>query len=151
MEVSRWLYIIAFALLVGCSKPAAPPADISAAVAVVGYLAGPRYIGISMYSSTAETGTPSEFVSYLFSSMGAAERPLAYGPEETEGGRRGGPPAWPEGVGFYAINPDPRGGKQVVIIPDDSRGLIVAEGYVNPAEQPLLRREFEMTKPVMKR
>lgn len=151
MQARRWLNMLLLALVAGCSNSSAPPADLSAAVAVVGYLAGPRYIGISMYSATAETGTPSEFVSYLFSTMGAAERPESYRPGEKGEGQRGGPPGWPEGVGFYPLKPNPRGGKQVVIFPDDARGMIIAEGYADPAGKPLLRREFEMAKPVKRR
>ena len=90
MQARRWLNMLLLSLVAGCSNPSAPPADLSAAVAVVGYLVGPRYIGISMYSATAETGTPSEFVSYLFSTMGAAERPESYRPDEKGEGRRGG-------------------------------------------------------------
>lgn len=154
MQVRRWLNMLVLALVAGCSSSSAPPADVSAAVAVVGYLAGPRYINVSMYSATAETGTPSEFVSYLFSTMGAAERPESYRPDEkggAGGAQRGGSPGWPEGVGFYPLKPNPLGGKQVVIFPDDARGMIIAEGYADPAGKPLLRREFEMAKPVKRR
>jgi hypothetical protein len=143
--------MLLLALVAGCSGSSAPPADVSAAVAVVGYFAGPRYINVSMYSATAETGTPSELVSYLFSTMGAAERPETYRMDEKDSAHRGGPPGWPEGVGFYPLKPNPRGGKQVVIFPDDARGMIIAEGYVNPAEKPVLRSEFEMAKPVKRR
>ena len=151
MQVRRWLNMLLLALAAGCSSSSVPPPDLSAAVAVAGYLAGPRYINVSMYSATAETGTPSEFVSYLFSTMGAAERPESYRSDEKDGAQRGGPPGWPEGVGFYPLKPNPRGGKQVVIFPDDARGMIIAEGYVDPAGKPLLRREFEMAKPVKRR
>ena len=137
-----------FVLMAACSGSSEPPPDLVAAVAVVGYLASPRYIEISMYSATAETGTPSEFVSYLFSDMGASERSEPARPEESGGnGKRGGPPSWPAGIGFYALKPDFRGGRQVVVVPDDARRIIVAEGYVNPAGKPVLRREFAMARP----
>ena len=150
-EYWNLLWYSMISVVAGCSGPPAPPEDLSAAVAVVGYLAGSRYINVSMYSATAETGAPSEFVSYLFSSMGAAERPSSYGPQDAVKGRSGGPPSWPDGVGFYALKPDPAGGKQVVVSPDDSRGIIIAEGYADPTGKPLLRREFVMAKPVKQR
>lgn len=137
MQTRRWLNMFFLALVAGCSNSSAPPADLSAAVAVVGYLAGPRHVGVSMYSATAETGTPSEFVSYLFSTMGAAERPESYRLDEKDEGQRGGPLGWPEGVGFYPLKPEPRGGKQVVIFPDDARGMTIAEGYADPAGKAL--------------
>lgn len=136
--------MIAVLLAAACSKPPAPPADLEQAVAVVGYLASSRYINRSMYSATFETGTPSEFISYLFSSMGAAERPE---PSSTRQPGASGPPTWPDEIGFHALTPRPGGGKQVVVVPDDARGLIIAEGYVDPAAKPVIRREFAMAKP----
>jgi hypothetical protein len=135
------------AALAACSKPAAPPRELADAVAVVGYLASPRFVNVSAYSATAETGAPSEFVSYLFSDLGAAELPEPARPGEPQGAGRGGPPAWPEGVALRPHRPDPRLGKQVVIVPDDARGLVVAEGYLDGNGAPLLRREFELAKP----
>ena len=151
MKTRKWLKVLLLALLAGCSGSSEPPADLSAAVAVVGYLAGPRYIGISMYSATAETGTPEEFVSYLFSTMGAAERPESSGPGEKGSSNTGGPPSWPANVGFYPLKPNPRGGKQVVVVPDDARGMLIAEAYEDPAGKPVLRREFAMAKPLKRR
>jgi hypothetical protein len=127
-----------------CSRPEPPPADLSQAVAVVGYLASSSYINRSMYSATFETGKPSEFVSYLFSSLGAAERPE---PTSSRVPGSSGPPSWPDDIGFYAMKPRAGGGKQVVITPDDARGILVAEGYVDPAAKPVLRREFTMATP----
>ena len=148
MRPQRLVTATLFALAVACSGSSEPPPDLVAAAAVVGYLASPRYIEISMYSATVETGTPSEFVSYLFSDMGASERPEPARPEESGGdGKRGGPPSWPAGIGYYPHKPDFRGGRQVVVVLDDARRIIVAEGYVDPAGKPVLRREFAMARP----
>jgi len=144
---TRLLAAFILALLAACSKSAAPPKDLADAVAVVGYLASPRFVNVSAYSATAEKGTPSEFVSYLFSDLGAAELPEPARPGEPQGGGRGGPPSWPEGIALRPHRPDPRLGKQVVIVPDDARGLVVAEGYLDGKGAPLLRREFELAKP----
>jgi hypothetical protein len=99
MNAGKALAVFLCVVFPACSgppEPPAPPADLSHAVAVVGYLASSRYINVSMYSATAETGAPSEFISYLFSSMGAAERPPSARDEEAGGGgQRGGPPSWP--------------------------------------------------------
>ncbi len=135
------------AALAACSKPAAPPKELADAVAVVGYLASPRFVNVSAYSATAQKGTPSEFVSYLFSDLGAAELPEPARPGEPQGAGRGGPPAWPDGVALRPHRPDPRLGRQVVIVPDDARGLVIAEGYADPKAAPVIRREFELAKP----
>ncbi len=136
--------LITLLLSAACSRPASAPADLEQAVAVVGYLSSSRYINRSMYSATFETGTPSELISFLFSTMGAAERP-----EPTSSRQPGssGPPTWPDDIGFHALTPRAGGGKQVVVLPDDARGIIIAEGYVDPAAKPVIRREFVMAKP----
>ena len=105
------------ALLAACSKPAEPPRDLASAVAVVGYLASPRFVNMSAWSSVAEKGTPSEFVSYLFSDIGAAELPEPVRPGDPAGSGRGGPPGWPEGIALRSMRPDPRAGKQVGVSP----------------------------------
>lgn len=145
--------ILAATLLSACGKGTAPAAapDLERAVGVVGYLASSRYVDRSMYSATAEKGTPSEFVEYLFSSMGAAERPESAPMAEIQQAGRGGPPLWPEGVAFRALSPDPRAGRQVVIVPDDARGMVIAEAYAKAGEKPALRREFTLAKPSKKR
>ena len=135
-----------------CGKGAPPPAaDLQSAVGVVGYLASSRYVSRSMYSATAETGQPSEFVDFLFSSMGAAERPESAPMSEISQPGRGGPPLWPEGVAFRALAPDARAGRQVVIRPDDARGLVIAEAYARPGDKPVLQREFTLAKPAKRR
>ena len=140
-----------FAILAACSRPAEPPKDLANAVAVVGYLASPRFVNVSAYSATAEKGTPSEFVSYLFSDLGAAELPEPARPGDPAGAGRGGPPTWPEGIAIRPLRPDARAGMQVVIVPDDARGMIIAEGYADPSGAPVLRREFELARPRRKR
>ena len=139
--------------LAACGKTPAPAAapDLERAVGVVGYLASSRYVERSMYSATAEKGTPSEFVEFLFSSMGAAERPESAPMSEIQQGGRGGPPLWPDGVAFRALAPDPRAGRQVVIVPDDARGVVIAEAFAKAGEKPVLRREFTLAKPAKRR
>ena len=145
--------VAAFAVLVAaCGKGAPPPAaDLERAVAVVGYLASSRNVNRSMYAATAESGQPTEFVEFLFSSMGAAERPESAPMSEIAQPGRGGPPLWPEGVAFRATAPDARAGRQVVIRPDDARGMVIAEAYAKPGDKPVLRREFALAKPAKRR
>ena len=61
------------------------------------------------------------------------------------------PPLWPEGVSFRALAPDPRAGRQVAILPDDARGMVIAEAYAKPGDKPVLRREFTLAKPAKRR
>ena len=149
----RILAIVSVVVLAAACGRSAPPSapDLESAIGVVGYLASPRYVNRSMYSATAESGTPSEFVEFLFSSMGAAERPESAPISEIAQPGRGGPPLWPEGVAFRAMAPDARAGRQVVIRPDDARGMVIAEAYAKPGEKPVLQREFSLAKPVKRR
>jgi hypothetical protein len=78
--------------------------------------------------------------------MGAAERPDV-AKTQSRGGSRGGPPTWPEGVDFYAHRPNSRSSKQVIVIPDDARGIVVAEAYASGSSKPLIRKEFTLAKP----
>jgi hypothetical protein len=148
MEIRVLAGVLLPALLAACGgKPAEPPRDLARAVAVVGYLASPRFVNASAWSSVAEKGTPSEFASYLFSDLGAAELPETARAGEPGGAGRGGPPSWPEGVALRPVRPDPGPGRQVVIVPDDARNRIVAEGYLDPRSPPVVRREFELARP----
>lgn len=139
--------VVALALVAACSRSSEPPRDIAQAVAVVGYLASEKFVNLPSYSATGEDTTPSEFVSYLFSDPGAAELLEPARPGEPGGAGRGGPPSWPQGVALRPMRPDRREGRQVVVIPDDSRNVVVVEGYLSAMTPPVVRREFVLAKP----
>jgi hypothetical protein len=147
MRSGAFFTVAALAFVAACSRSSEPPRDIAQAVAVVGYLASEKFVNRSSYSATAEDASPTEFVSYLFSDLGAAELPEPARPGEPGGAGRGGPPSWPEGVALRPMRPDRREGRQVVVIPDDSRNVVVVEGYLSAMTPPVVRREFVLAKP----
>jgi hypothetical protein len=139
--------VLILVLAAACSRSSEPPRDIAQAVAVVGYLASEKFMNRSAYTATGEDLSPTEFVSYLFSDIGAAELPEPARPGDPVGEGRGGPPTWPAGVALRPLRPDRREGRQVVVIPDDSRNVIIAEGYLSAMTPPVVRREFVLAKP----
>lgn len=93
----------------------------------------------------------SEFVNYLFSPMGASEWP--YGESEAsrdpmirEEADAVGMPLVPAGVSFVPRTPDIAKGKQLVITFDDERNIIIVMGFLDPAQEPDLVREFPIEK-----
>jgi hypothetical protein len=94
-------------------------------------------------------GTPQQFVSFLFSDIGAAERPPVEGSgelsqDEEESMRNAYMPIWPAGIGMTHSKPDAELGMQVVWKWDDSRRVIILEGYVDPTQPPVIVRETDL-------
>jgi hypothetical protein len=98
-------------------------------------------------------GTPRQFVSFLFSDIGAAEMPLVENsgelePEEEQSMRAGFMPRWPAGVGMTYSKPNPELGMQVVWKWDDAKRIIILEGYVDPRQPPVIIKESDL--PIVK-
>ena len=55
-----------------------------------------------------------------------------------------GAPIVPRKMNFVAIRPDKNKGRQLVLIGDDSQGILVVEGYGNPVEKPKLLRQWKL-------
>jgi len=78
-------------------------------------------------------------VSFLFSDLGAAEWPPAEGVEEGLPGQ-----SLPPNVAVTHAGPDASRAMQVVIRWDDERRMILFEGYADPLEPPVIRRETDL-------
>jgi hypothetical protein len=97
-------------------------------------------------------GTPSDYVRYIFSDVGSAEWPPAQGSAELDGMsgntlRGSDIVPIPKGV-FYAANtPEPdRKGMQVVLRGDDTREVLVIEGYLDAHDTPAIIEEKKLPK-----
>ncbi len=118
-------------------------------MAVIRYMMAPNQLRRSMFSAAYPDPKPSDYVSYLFSTMGAAEWPPsgAYvSPEELEQMRAIGMPVPPGDVAYVPNRPDAAHGKQIVIQADDARGVVLLEGYLDPTGMPALRQELTFRK-----
>ncbi len=138
---------------VGCGPSV--PEDLERGTRVITAMASPRHLRQSMFVALFPEGRPSEFVSFLFSSMGAAEWPLAEDlaagdPDPIEQQRLLGVPPVPSGVTFTPHSPKANGGRQIVVRYDDARRLVIVEAYVSPVESPVLVREHPFRLPELR-
>jgi hypothetical protein len=121
---------------------------------MVRYLSALRQLQRSSFMAFYPEGKPSEFVSWMFSEISAAERPPSeweLDPMEREGMRTVGMrtvgmPIIPNNVRIYShLIKD--GSKQVVVKADDGRGLILIEGYLAPDQPPVLSKQWPFKLP----
>ncbi len=116
---------------------------------VVRYMSAPRQLQRSSFIAFYPEGKPSEFVSWIFSEMGAAEWPPSeweLDPMEREGLRTAGIPIIPKHVRIYSrLKKD--GSKQIVVKADDGRGLLLIEGYLAPEQPPVVTKQWPFKLP----
>ncbi len=150
----RWLWrsltaaalLWALTLLAGCSSGVQRDAELVQAERTARYITSPRHLKQSMYVSMREENTPSELLSYLFSSLGAAEWPYTTDASEMEQeqARAIGMPLQPANVAIVVMAVDSRAQKQIVLRPDDANGLIIAEAYLAPDQPPVFTSNWAM-------
>ena len=123
--------------------------ELAQAADVIHYMMKPQHLSRSAFYVAFPDGVPSQYVSYIFSEMGAAEWPYSEtwaDVMEREQMKAIGAPMVPEDVAFVPLSPDPGAGKQLVVKFDDSRGVVIVEVYVDPAQDPVLAREWKLPK-----
>lgn len=116
---------------------------------VIKYQLKPRNLNRSMYTAAFPNGsTATEYVSYLFSTMGLAEWPdseeyAEMDPMVAEQAKAIRAPLSPKGVAFFPLNPDPSSDtkKQIVVKPNDSNHSVMIEAYEDPTTSPVKRVE----------
>ena len=123
------------------------PIELKRAAAVVKYMLAPNHLRRSSFLAVFPEGKPSDFVAWMFSTLGTAEWPPYEDgdPMELEQAKSIRMPVIPKDVTLTPREPDPKKGKQIVIKSDDRRGLIIVEGYLNSESPPALRREWNLT------
>lgn len=122
------------------------PVELKRAAAVVKYMMAPNQLRRSSFLAVFPEGKPSDFVIWMFSTFGTAEWPPYEDgdPMELEQAKSIRAPVIPSDVYLNPREPEPKKGKQLVIKSDDLRGLIIIEGYLNPQEPPVFRREWKL-------
>ncbi|GJL80268.1 MAG: hypothetical protein NPINA01_32570 [Nitrospinaceae bacterium] len=142
MAGSLWMV---FLLLFGGCATEHP--ELEQAIKVVRHVSSEKQLKSSSFLILSGEKTPSNFLTWMFSAMGTAEWYVADGPsiefspDELEHIKRI-TPLVPENVAIVADHPDPEKGKQVVVISDDNKNIIVVEGYLDPKEPHVLRKEW---------
>jgi hypothetical protein len=137
--------MVAVASLASCGSPDIPE-QLERALQSAEQMTSRGWLEGSAFFALYPDGTPKQYVSFVFSDIGAAERPPVEGsgeasPDEEHSMRSLGHPVWPAGVSMTHSKPDPALGMQVVWKWDDSRHMIILEGYADPQQPPVVVRE----------
>ena len=111
----------------------------------------PHGLERSAFYAVYPKGTPSDFVSFLFSPLGKAEwvpddsaAPGRAGLVSAEAMLAAGDELPPGTVGLVPEAPEPRIHRQVVLWADDQRGVVIAEAYELPGHAPVLIQEWTL-------
>lgn len=120
-------------------------------VQVVRYLSAPRQLGRSSFPAAYPRGRPSDFVKWMFSTMGTAEWPPAEdGVDQAtlEAAKSLRFPVIPAGLRIVPEKPEPTDKRrQLVVKGDDARGMLVVDAYTHPAGPPVFTREWPLKLP----
>jgi len=116
---------------------------------IVRHMSAPRQLKRSSFLLVFPEGKPSDFVNWMFSSLGAAEWPPSQEEWEDMGGDSEDPagiPILPKDVGIFS---SPRSDitKHIIVKSDDRKGLIIIEGFLNPGGPPVLVKQWSFKPP----
>lgn len=131
-----------------CGDPSAPP-ELEQAADFIAWMLVPGNLSRSTFPVVLPQGTPKQFVSWLFSTLGTAEWPPSESmarqyPDEAEMARAIGAPLFPDDVRIFHSKTDSSAGKQIVVKWDDGRNVVIVEGYLDPTQPPVLLKEWEL-------
>jgi len=135
--------------LLSCGRKTDP--ELSQAANVIQHWLKPHVLSQSAFSTAFDNPKPSDFVCYIFSDMAASEWPShKNSPEMYEIGsmKAARIPMSPENVVFVplAVDPSNTTKKQLVLTFDDDRNLVIVEGYADPHQNPIFKREWNLQK-----
>tara|TARA_B100000686_G_scaffold352262_1_gene453649 strand:- start:2989 stop:3504 length:516 start_codon:yes stop_codon:yes gene_type:complete len=141
---------LAFFLLAACEGPV--PTDLDRAAKVVRYMSRADVLPTTTFSKKYPDGKASDFVDWFLSEEGRSQWPASLSnadsnPEIRKEAYELNAPIVPRNMIFLAHKPDRKQGRQLVVKPDDSRNLIIVEGYADPNALPDLKREWELSRP----
>ncbi len=145
MKFPAFLSIICLFFLAACSDDPLPP-QLDRAMQTAEQMTSEGWLERSTFFVVFPEGMPKQYVSFLFSDLGAAERPPVEGsgelaPDEEHSMRQAFMPVWPAGVGMTHSRPDPKLALQVVWKWDNERRMIILEAYADSQSPPLEVRE----------
>jgi len=129
--------------LSGCGGQSSDP-ELEKAADVIHYMMVPRNLKRSAFAAAFENPTPSKFVSYIFSPMGAAEWPMPADDFEREQMQSIGAPIAPANIGFSPLKVSGQHNRQIVVKYNDETNMVIVEAYNNQAEEAIFTREWEL-------
>jgi hypothetical protein len=144
MPISLRQLVLLLFVASACSSGNDVPQNLDNAAKIVELALKPAALEQSTYAVVLPNGTPKQFVSWYFSTLGVAEWP----PSEDSPGEESALPVMkrPHGVRYYHTGPDSSGGNQIVLKWDDGRNVVIVEGYLDPRKPPVLVRELPLPK-----
>ncbi len=137
------IFVLTILILMTACAEKAPP-ELNQAAKVIKFMMKPSNLSRSSFSVLFEQHKPSEFVSYIFSEMGAAEWPLGGGFDDPEQLKAIGAPVPPADVTFTSRKPDKTNKKQIVVGFDDDKGVVTIAAYLDPTKPPVFEREWKL-------
>jgi hypothetical protein len=149
-----YLILASIALLVpACSKDPNVK-ELEKAANAVEQMVAPFHATRSSFFVVLPDGSPKQFVSWYFSSLGVADwapvdQPGEMNQDEIDAMRQTGMPLRPTDVFYRHSTPDTSVQKQVVLKWNDAEGLVILEGYLSPTQEPVFTRSFKLPKGVV--
>jgi hypothetical protein len=145
MSIQRgFAALVLSGVLAGCGLSSSDVSPkLEQAVRAVRQMTAGRQLPRSAFSAAYDHGTPSEYVSFLFSTLGVAEWPVAMDEAEAEAMRSAFITPLPDRVLTAAVRPSGPW-PQLVIRGDDTRGLLIALGYEAPGQPAVLTEEWPL-------
>ncbi|CAI2718624.1 hypothetical protein [Nitrospina watsonii] len=141
------MFLVLPLLFVDWEDPPQYP-KLEGAVNVVRYLSAPRQTARSSFLAMYPNGQPSEFVKWMFSTVGKAEWPPMEGGFEAGQAKSIRIPLIPAGILLLPGQPHlNQKGRQLVVSADDKRGVLVLDAYFDPGHPPVFSRELEFKLP----
>ena len=134
------LLIICYIISSSCSGKKLDP-QLKQGVASFKYMTSQKFLSKSAFKTSYPEQKPSEYVKYIFSTLGSAEWPIAFDPSEEEALRSARIPVFPRDLTVVPDKPDPKINKQLVIRSDDTNGKIIIEAYEKAGEPSVLTVE----------
>jgi len=132
----------------GCQEPQKYP-QLEQGVKVVRFLSAKNQLERSSFRLVFPKGRPSDFVKWMFSTLGKAEWPPTEGSVELEPGMKQAlavtrTPILPQDLKLEPDQPEfkPEIVRQIVVSGDDSRWVIEVRGFLNSGKRPVLVREW---------
>ena len=145
-QISQLLLLLVLSYhLLGCSSQSSDP-GLEKAAQVIQYMMRPKNLSRSIFSAAFADPKASNFVSYIFSPMGAAEWPIPMDDFEKEQMQSIGAPIAPADISYNPLELATEKSRQIVVKFDDDKNLVIAEAYDNPNNPPIFVKEWELSK-----
>ncbi|MEK9628030.1 MAG: hypothetical protein VW455_03315 [Nitrospinota bacterium] len=141
-----FILVLPLFYLSNCSAPT-ENIELRKGIDVLRYMSSEGQLKRSSFIAGYPEGTPEDFLNWMFSEMGAAEWPpyeggMEFSPEEEAMVKKTGIPFIPKNLLLIPNEPEMERGRQVVIIADNENNQLIAEGYEDPAELPVVIKKW---------